>query len=54
MKKNIDTRVNKLTSIVNADNELEETKFLECDLKRLNEDYLADQAAIKTTASIND
>ena len=42
----------KLTSSINADNEVEESK---CELKRINEGYLAHQVAIfKNTALLND
>ena len=47
----IQTQLNKLTSSINADNTFKETKILEGELSRLNEDFLADQAAIfKNTA----
>ena len=42
----IQTQLNTLTSSINADNLFEETKLLEEELLRLNEDFLEDQAAI--------
>ena len=44
--KDTETKNNKLTSSLNADNKLEESKILESGLSRLSEEYLADQAAI--------
>ena len=46
--------MDKLTSIINADNTFEETNKLESELVRLNEDYLAGHVAIsKNTALMN-
>ena len=51
----IQTWLNKLTSSINGDNTFEETKILTGEIIRLNEDYLADQAAIfNNTALLND
>ena len=42
----IQTQINKLTSSINAVESFEETKKLEGELLEINEDFLADQAAI--------
>ena len=50
----MEKEINNFTSSIYAVNELEETKVLDWDLKMLNEDYLAYQAAIfKNTGLIN-
>ena len=50
----IQTQLDKSTSSLNADNSFEETKILEGELLRLNEDNLADRATIfKNTALLN-
>ena len=50
----IQKQLNKLTLSLNADNMFEDTKILEGELIRLNEDYLADQADIfKNNALLN-
>ena len=56
-KKNqlVQTQLNKLISSINAEELFAETTKLEGELLRINEDFLADQAAIfKNIASLND
>ena len=51
----LQTQINKLTSSINAEESFEETKKLEGELLKINEDYLADQSAnFKNTVLLND
>ena len=54
-RKELITKINELNSYINTDGYYKEAKEKEGELRRLNEEFLADQAAIyKNTALLND